>query len=301
MKKAFGSLAVLLLGVGLMGCEAQECDVQTESGETRDGVCLKSLTRFRGKNPIVKEAQWTAGAPITIDGRNGDIEVVQGSSDVVRATFHPVVLLAYDSSDERVNSEFAKLDTEVTGNAGGVTGAVLVKTSRIGETANSLGADFTVEIPPTFDGVLTVEQDNGQTDVDFAGSASAVKVHSDNGGCTITSSPAAIETNFHCENGDLAANISGAPPGAGTRSIRTGGPEVGSGDIGLSFIGVSQPFNVQAQALGGVVNLVNDAARGCTTQTAAAGSKTVSCNGGTQADPTYVVRAERLSDITLTF
>jgi hypothetical protein len=299
MKKAFGSLAVLWLGLGLMGCEAQECDVQTASGETRDGVCLKSLTRFEGTNPIVGQAQWTPGAPITIDGRNGDIEVVRGSSDVVRATFHPVVYLAYDSSDERVNGEFDKLNADVTGDAGGVSGAVLVKTSRDDGAASTLGADFTVEIPPTFDGVLTVEQDNGQTDVDFAGSATSVKVHSDNGGCTITSSPAAIETNFHCENGDLAANIPGAPAGAGTRSIRTGGNSVGSGEIGLSFVGVSQPFNVQAQALGGLVNLVNDAR--CTTQTAGAGSKTVSCNGGNDTHPTYVVRAERLSDITLTF
>src|SRR5688500_20290098 len=115
MKKAFGSLAVLCLGVGLLsvgvGCAAQECpeDAPANGGadagaeESREGECvqLKSLKRFRGANPIVREAQWTPGAPITVDGRNGDIEVVQGTSNVVRATFVPVVYLAYDRSEER--------------------------------------------------------------------------------------------------------------------------------------------------------------------------------------------------------
>jgi hypothetical protein len=289
------------------GCEAQDCDVVEESPdggtETREGVCLKSVKRFVGANPIEGQAQWIPGAPITIDGRNGDIEVVQGTSDVVRARFIPVVYLAHDSSDERVNGQFNLLDAVVTGNADGVTGAVLVKTSRKSGAASTLGADIRVELPPGFDGALTVLQDNGTTEVAFAGSATSVKVHSDNGSCRVTSSPAATDVDLLCENGDLSANISGAPPGAGTRSIRTGGPDVGSGDIGLSFAGVlsNQPFNVQAQALGGVVEIANDVGAGCSTQVASPGSKTVSCHGATQANPTYVVRAERLSDITLTF
>lgn len=298
MKKAFGSLAMTCLGVGLslasIGCEAQKCDVETGSGETREGVCLKSLKRFEGSNPIVREAQWTPGSPITIDGRNGDIEVVQGTGNVVRATFHPVVLLAYDSTEERAKGELEKLVAEATGDAGGVSGAVLVKTSRMDGAASSLGADFTVELPPGFDGALTVEQDNGSTDVGFAGSASAVKVHSDNGSCNITSSPTATSVDLHCENGDLAASISGAPPGAGTRSVRAG-----LGDIGLSFRGATQPFSVQAFAKDGVVN--TDAAGGCMVQTAANNSKTVSCNGGTTDDPVFQVNAESLSDISLTF
>ena len=56
MKKAFGSLAMTCLGVGLslasIGCEAQKCDVETGSGETREGVCLKSLKRFEGSNAM---------------------------------------------------------------------------------------------------------------------------------------------------------------------------------------------------------------------------------------------------------
>jgi hypothetical protein len=304
MKKAFGSLARLGLGVGLLalgaGCEAQDCDVveETPDGgtETREGVCLKSVKRFVGANPIEGQAQWTPGAPITIDGRNGDIEVVQGTSDVVRARFVPVVYLAYDSSDERVNGQFNLLDAVVTGNADGVTGAVLVKTSRKSGAASSLGADIRVEIPPGFDGALTVLQDNGQTDIDFAGNATSVKLNSGNGSCSVTSSAVATSVDLFCKNGDISANISGAPAGSGPRSIRAG-----LGDIGLSFVGATQPFNVQALAPDGVVNTVNDVGAGCTVNAAAPNSKTISCNGGTSADPVFQVNADSLSDITLTF
>jgi hypothetical protein len=313
MKKAFlGSLARLGLGVVLLsvgvGCEAQECDDTTASGgsggadagteESNDGTCvqLKSLKRFRGANPIEGQAEWVPGAPITIDGRNGDIEVVQGADNVVRARFIPVVLLAYDSSNERVNGQFDLLDAVAMGNAGGVTGAVLVKTSRKSGAASSLGADIRVEIPPGFDGALTVLQDNGQTDIDFAGNATSVKLNSGNGSCSVTSSAVATSVDLFCDNGDLSANISGAPAGTGTRSIHTD-----LGDINLSFVGTIQPFNVQALARGGVVNTVNDVAAGCTVQVAGPNSKTVSCNGGTSADPVFQVNADSLSDITLTF
>ena len=312
MKKAFGSLAVLCLGVGLMsfgvGCEAQNCpeDAPGNDGadagaeESREGECvqLKSLKRFQGANPIVREAQWTPGSPITIDGRNGDIEVVQGTGNVVRATFVPVVYLAYDSSKERVLGQFELLEADATGEAGGVSGAVLVKTSRKSGAASTLGADIKVELPPSFDGALVVEQDNGQTDIDFAGSASSVKLNSGNGSCSVTSSAAATSVDLYCDNGDLSANISGAPAGTGTRSIHTD-----LGDINLSFVGVpaSQPFNVQAFAPDGVVNTVNDAGAGCTVQVAGPNSKTISCHGGTSADPVFQVNADSLSDITLTF
>jgi len=195
-----------------------------------------------------------------------------------------------------VQAQFALLNAEATGDAGGVSGAVLVKTSRGDGAASSLGADFTVELPPNFDGALSVQQDNGSTDIDFSGSATSVKLNSDNGDCSVVSSPTATMVDLVCDNGTLEANISGVPAGTDKRSVWTD-----LGDINLSFVGVpsSQPFNVQAFAKGGVVNSVNDSA--CMVQTAANNSKTFSCNGGTSANPTYQVHADSLSDITLTF
>jgi hypothetical protein len=306
MKKAFGSLARLGLGVVLLalgaGCEAQDCDVveQTPDGgtETREGVCLKSLTRFDGTNEFVHTARWLPGAPITIDGRNGDIEVVQGTGTDVVATFDPFVWLAHDSSQDRVQAQFDKLNTEATGDPGG-SGAVLVRSSRDDGASSGLGADIRVEIPPGFDGALTIEQDNGQTDIDFAGSASAVKLISDNGSCSVTSSAVASSVELFCKNGDISANISGAPAGTGPRTIHTG-----LGDINLSFVGVptSQPFSVQAFAPDGVVNTVNEAGAGCVVMDPAApNSKTIRCRNGTSADPVFRVDADSLSDITLTF
>jgi hypothetical protein len=50
-----------------------------------------------------------------------------------------------------------------------------------------------------------------------------------------------------------------------------------------------------------VVSTVNDAGAGCTVNAAAGNSKTISCHGGTSADPVFQVNADSLSDITLTF
>jgi hypothetical protein len=301
MTKPLSSLGVLFVGVVMLtagvGCEAQDCDVETGDGEVQQGVCLKSLKKFRAANPIVKEAVWAPGGAITIEGINGDIDVVQGSGTNVVATFEPWVYRAYDTPPEEARQDLEALEGIVEGNVNGVTGAVFVQSRRNGGVS-TLGADITIAIPPTFDGALSVKQRNGSTNIGFAGSATALSLSSDNGGCDVAASGTAATLDVDCENGDVAVNVPGVPAGTGARSVRAR-----FGDVGLSFAGTpaGTKFNVQAFAQDGVVDTGNASSAGCTVNEAAPGSKTVSCNAATTADPVYAVNADSLSDIALTF
>jgi hypothetical protein len=302
MTKPLSSLGVLCLGVAMLtagvGCEAQDCDVETGDGEVQQGVCLKSLKRFRAANPIVGQAVWAPGAPIMINGINGDIDLVPGSGNTVVATFEPWVFRAYDTPREEALQDLAALEGIVQGDADGVSGAVFVQSRRNGTVPSTLGADITVEIPPGFDGALRVDQRNGTTDIDFSGNATGVTLKSDNGGCRVSASATATTLDLFCDNGDLSVNVPGVPVGAGTRNIHTD-----LGDIGLSFAGTpaGTKFVVQAFAPGGTVDTGNAASAGCTVNEAGAGSKTVLCNGGAEGDPLYKVNADSISDIALTF
>jgi hypothetical protein len=312
MKTAFAGLAVFGLGIGLLhvgvGCEAQKCDDQTVQGEgdagteeSDEGACvvLKSLKKFNGTDQS-GQAEWVDGAPVTIDGRNGDITVRQGSGMNVAATFEPFVFRAYDTPDEVAIADIAKLNAVVEGDHNGTPGAVLVRTSRQDGAKTTLGADITVDLPPTFNGPLSIIQDNGQTDVDFAGSAVGFSVKSDNGSCDVTTGAAAATVDVFCDNGDLVASVGGVPAGSEPRKFATG-----NGTVDVDFSGAAGArFNVQAQArAGGIVDTTNAASAGCAVQEASAGSKTVSCNGATSADPTYQAIADGtgLADVVLSF
>lgn len=300
MKKALSSLGMLCLGVGLLaasaGCEAQKCDVPVGDGEVQQGVCLKSLKKFRGSNSIVRQAEWLPGQPVTIDGINGDINVVQGSGTTVVATFDPWVFRAYDTPREEAVKDLESLEGTADGDS---SGAVTVRSRRIGTVPSTLGADITVQMPPTFDGALTVHQNNGSTNIDFSGSATAVNLKSDNGSSNVLVSGTATTLDLFGDNGDLSVSVPGVPPGAGARSIHTD-----LGDIRLSFQGVpaATKFSVQAFAPDGIVNVNGAEAAGCAlVDPVNPGSKTVSCNGASTADPVYKVNADSLSDIAVTF
>ena len=254
---------------------------------------IAGLKRFESANPSVREATWSAGAPITIEGVNGDVEVVRGSGDsVVRAAFTAFVYRKSDVPESEVAADLDKLVAEMLPDAGGV----LVRSTRLSGSPSTLGADIVVEIPPAFDGRLSIQQDNGATDVAFAGNATGIELQSDNGTCEVACSAAATALSLLCESGDLALSVPGAPPGSEARTIRT---EVGNIAVSFANVPATQPFSVQATASDGAVEITGGA--NCRVQEMSAGSKMVGCNGATSASPVYQVSANTQSDIRLTF
>jgi len=262
---------------GTTGCELQKCDVTTTNdagvSTTKSGVCAKSLKKWVG-TPRNKTAQWASGGSVTIDGFNGAITVVKGSGTTVSVTFTPVDLRAYDTKDADVQADFAALATDATADA---NGNVSIKSYQNGNAHTGLGAEIRVALPDTFDGALSVTQHNGDTSLDFTGSASSLTVSSHNG--EVSGSVGAV--------GALGGKVS-----------------TGNGSIGMHFDG-TQTFNVAASALaGGQVDVGNAESAGCTVVAGStAGAQTVSCGGATDADPTYVLQADGtgLADVTLSF
>lgn len=281
MKTLLRSAAIALLGFGMLagatGCELQKCNVTTTNDAgaktTQSGVCAKSLKKFVGTERS-KTAQWASGGSITISNFNGPITVVKGSGTTVSATFTPVDLRAYDTSNSDVQADFAALSTDATADA---NGNVTVKAYQSGNAHTGLGAEMTVAIPDSFDGVLSVSASNGDAAVSFSGDASSLKLSS--------------------ANGDVSGTV--GVPGADGGTVSTG-----NGSISMQFDG-SQKFNVQASALaGGTVDVGNATAAGCTVVAGgSASAQTVSCGGATQGDPTYVLKADGtgLADVTLSF
>ncbi len=298
MKTLLRSAAFVLLGFGMLagatGCELQKCDVTTtdDAGTTttHSGVCAKSLKKFVAPDRS-GSAQWASGGSITISNFNGGITVVKGSGTTVSATFKPFDLRAHDASDSDVQADFAALATDATADA---NGNVTVKVYQSGNAHSGLGADLTVSVPDTFDGALTVTQNDGPTNVQFAGNATIVKLSSNNGSCHVAAGSAA-SMNVSCHNGDMSGSVGALPATAAGGTVATG-----NGSISMKFDG-SQKFNVQASALaGGTVDFGNAAAAGCTVDDAA---QTVRCGGAVQGDPTYHLTADgtALADVTLSF
>jgi hypothetical protein len=277
----------LLLPLG--GCEVQDCDNEETGAE---GVCLKSLKRWTAPDETM-ETGYTAGANVGIDSPNGDVRVVRGdSTDRVSATFERFVLRAYDTPDEEAQADLDSLERSIGADG---NGNVVVDVSRPSGSPSSLGADITVALPTTFDGVLEVDQTNGSTEIDFVGAAAGVVVTSSNGGCDIRTGSAS-EVSVHCDNGDLTASIDAA-------SAQTGsGFSTGNGSVELSLPSEGV-FSVQAQALDGGDVRINGLPDACSVNEASDAAKTVSCNGATTEDPIYVAEAEGtgLADVILNF
>jgi hypothetical protein len=287
-KMHFSALSFALL-LPLGGCEVQDCDNE-ETGA--DGLCLKSLKRWTAPDETM-DTGYTAGASVTIDSPNGDVRVVRGdSTDTVSATFERFVLRAHDTPDEEAEADLDSLERSIGPNG---NGNVVVDVSRPSGSPSSLGADITVALPTSFDGVLEVDQNNGSTEIDFVGAAVGVIVTSDNGGCDIRTGSAS-DVSVHCDNGDLTASIDEV-------SAQTGsGFSTGNGSIELSLPSEGV-FSVQAQALDGGVVTINRLPDTCGVNEASDAAKTVSCNGATTQDPIYVADAQgtSLANVILNF
>jgi len=268
------------------------------AGETcpPDGGALVSLKKFVG-TPQTLERPWTSGGPVTIDSRQGDLVVRLGDSGTVRATFSPFVLRAYCTAEQEVIADLTLLVATLEADAGDSRGAV-VKTDRLAAAVSTLGASIEVFLPPDFNGALRILQQNGASDVQFAGAARSFELTSDNGSCRVHTGSTAFSVNVSCANGELEATLGGVPAGA------LGG-RFASGNGGLALtLPSGQRFSIQAQALaGGIVDTGTVATSGCTVQVASEASKTISCNGATSADPVYTAVADgtSLSNVSIAF
>ena len=281
MKTAFVTLFALTVGAfALSGCEVSDC-----AEKDADGVCLqgKSLKRWVDSSPDLRTTTWASGGNVTVTGPNGDISVVQGVEGEVSASFTAFVMRAYDTPEDEIRANLESISKTANTDS---TGNVTVVASRASGSPSTLGADIAVALPPSFDGVLTVNQNNGSTNMGFVGGALGVVLRSDNGSCQVNAG-AAANIDLYCDNGGLTARVTDI-----ATNFESGKFVTGNGSIELTFP-AGGVFSIAARAMdGGVVDTTSAEAAGCLVQVASEASKTVSCNGATVADPEYSAQAQ---------
>lgn len=310
------SLSSAVLGVllvSLVGCEARDCDDtkrvevadEKEKTEKEDGACLEFVSTKRWWGDTKQfDGAYDSGKNVFIKNGNGPISVKITARDDVLATFKPFVARAHDICDgEEPTSgdRCAAIDDDLADQElifEVENGNYLIQAKR-DNSVNSLGAEIEVELPSSFDGRLTVSQDNGKTEVADMGNAAAVIVESENGECAIETG-SAPHIDIRCKNGYTDVAIGAITRGGDVRQIYKTADDLG--DIVVTFPSTDEPFSVSARAVGDDVVLHPTSPRGCDVLGDDPRSVTVACNDATSDDPVYTVRAdEELVNIDLAF
>ncbi|HEU5074993.1 MAG TPA: hypothetical protein VFU02_12475, partial [Polyangiaceae bacterium] len=304
-------LGVLL--VSLVGCEARDCDEiktveyddEEEKTEKEDGACIEFVSTKKWWGDTEQfNGEYESGKNVLIDSGNGSIVVRVTDRDDVLATFKPFVARAHDICDgEEPTSgdRCAAIDDDLADQQlifEEEDGHYLIQ-SRRDDSVNSLGAEIEVELPSSFDGRLTVAQNNGSTDVNDVGDAAAVLVESQNGSCEIHTGRAP-HIDINCKNGSTDVTIGAITPGNDVRQIFKASGDLG--DLAIAFPSTDEPFSVSARSVGSDVLIDPASPSGCDVTGSDPRSVTVLCNGATNEDPIYTVRSdEDLVDIGLYF
>lgn len=314
MKTVF-TLAPALLGVVLLslgGCEARDCD-DTKKVETNDqakngkedGACLEfvSTKTWRGED-VEFRGDYESGKNVSIDNSQGEITVKRTDRDDVLVTFKPFVARAHDICDgeeitsgdrcQAIDDDLA--DQELTLEED--DGNYLIQARR-DDSVISLGADIEVELPDTFNGRLSIKQNNGETNVFHMGDAAAVILQSGLGDCSIETGGAPL-IDIRCESGVTNVAIGAITPGDDVRQIYKTDEDLG--ELLVSFPSTDEPFSVSALSAGDAVTIKPADPSGCDVLGDDPRSVTVACNGATDEDPVYTVRSDQdIVPITIGF
>lgn len=310
------SLGPAVLGVlliSLVGCEARDCDStkrvevpdDEEKTEQEEGACLEFVSTKKWWGDTKEfDGAYESGKNVFVKNGNGPISVRITARDDVFATFKPFVARAHDICDGEEptpGDRCAAIDDDLADQElifEVEDGNYLIQAQREG-SVNSLGAEIEVELPSSFNGRLTVAQNNGDTEIWDMGNAAAVIVESENGDCAIeTGSAPTID--IRCENGFTDVLIGAITPGGDVRQIYKTDEDLG--DMVVTFPSTDEPFSVSARSVGPDVVIKPASPSGCDVLGEDPRSVTVACNDATPDDPIYTVRAdESLVDITLGF
>ena len=320
MRRVYCHLGALVLGssflvIGTSACTARDCDsvkeVEHEEGEpareNEEGACVELVqTKRWWGEPQENTGAYESGKNVVVANGNGEINVTVTSGTDINVVFEPFVTNAYDTCNDQPDTGNGRC-TEIDDNLSkqelifeDTDGNYLIQAQRNGGRA-SLGANITVELPSSFDGRLTVDQNNGSTDVALSGELAALILQSNNGPCDINTG-SAREIDIRCENGSTDVVIGGIPAGDELRQIYKDDGDLG--DLTVAFPSTDVAFSVSAQSVESDVILspADVSSVGCEKLGDDPRSITVACNGGTQDDPVYhLTNGESLNDLTVTF
>lgn len=255
------------------------------------GCTAKSLKKVTD-DPVTDETNWQSGQDITIENDNGRTEVrADGSGTRVSARVTRETFIAYDADAESAGSEFRALELIVAYDD--ENEAVVVDAEKNSGTTSYTAAEMDVTIPDAFDGRLDVWQGNGPVSVYSVADATRVDVTSENGSCQVDAGSAAY-IRVDCD-GTLEARVRSVPDDFDSAQFETG-----LGDIELRMPS-SGVYSVAAVSEGGgLVDTTGVNPSRCDVEDNGDSSKRVSCNGATDEDPVYWVKANSSLSDTIT-
>ncbi len=209
--RALRLLASVLLPTLAFAAVGQGCIISDCDNGQDNCVEFQTPTRYELEDETLSAA-WTTGKAVRVVSANGQVNVVQGSSAEVSATFGAFTLHEEDKEDEARREMTENLKVEVTDSAS----EILVRVTTTEDASGGTGADITVRLPSGFDGAFEVAQDNGSVEVDLTGSTPAsTKVVNDGAG-SLTVYGARGELDVTASTGDVTLSIASWPAGNGT-------------------------------------------------------------------------------------
>jgi hypothetical protein len=208
--RALRLLASVLLPTLAFAAVGQGCIISDCDNGQDNCVEFQTPTRYELEEETLS-APWTAGKAIRVVSANGQVNVVQGNSAEVSATFGAFTLHEEDKEDEARREMTDNLNVEVTDSGS----EILVRSATTEDASGGTGADITVRLPAGFDGAFSVVQDNGSVEVDLTGStpASTSVVNDGAGSLTVYGAQGALEV--IASTGDVTLSI-GSWPAAGS-------------------------------------------------------------------------------------
>lgn len=321
MRRVHFHPSALLMGASFLvlasvGCEARDCEnvkeVEYEGDgaaerQNEEGACVELVQtkRWWGETEDFTGA-YESGKNVVVANGNGEINVTVSSRTDIMARFEPFVARAFDTCNDQPdtgNERCLEIDEDLSKQElvfQETDGNYVIQAVRTDGRA-TLGANITVELPSSFNGRLSVDQNNGPTVVGPMGDAAAVAVESGNGSCDINTGNAP-EIDIRCENGSTDVVIGGITAGSDLKQIFKESGDLG--DLTVQFPSTDVPFSVSAQSAGPDVALdpADVTSVGCTKAGTDPRSVTVSCNAATSEDPVYTITSyESLVDVTLIF
>lgn len=258
-------LPTLAIAATGQGCIISDCD----NGQD-NCVQFKPATKYT-LDPETKSAAWTSGKAIRIVSANGVVNVSQGSSAEVEATFSAFTLNEEDKEDEARREMTNNLDVTVTDEGS----QIVVKVSTSSDANGTTGADIDVRLPSGFDADFEVVQDNGSVDVDLAGSAptstrvvndgaGSISVSGSRGTLEITASTGDVDLSVaewptangsvYTDNGDI--NITVPSESNGTISLTAEG-ELTENGVPTSWTATADGYTM-GTGVGGAVDVTTD-------------------------------------------
>lgn len=302
MKQLFGTLALGLVGIALLGSSGCKL-VCKENEQEKGGECIgKSLTKFDGTD-VPKTVAYQAGGNVSVSTVYGNVTIESGApAGKVEVIFKPFDFEGYDEKELATRQMNENLSLNITEGAD-----IEVSAGRKGDPTNGLGASVTVKLPPDFNGNLTILNHGdgplanaGEFDVDVNAVASAKTVTLTNkaslGDCAVKGATSVVSTGVTCHGKvtvtGVADDVNITTDGEGMDDpsvvLRVASVSAGAkgGKITVSEEGsidatfpTSGNFSVHASAPLGAVDPGAPPAT-CTMTEASTTDKTVACGSG---------------------